>query len=314
MQTTTAHPTQPPVAPLAHSEEHFGEHRDYWWNPEFLDLMAQRWQLSTHRTLLDVGCGRCHWSRLLVQRMAPAAHVVAMDYDPKWAAGDTRIQEAFAAHGATLEFQQGDAHHLPFADDSFDVVTCQTVLMHLANPVAALKEMRRVVRPGGIVICAEPCNLAQAAIANSLNSQNSIDELCDAFRYALLCERGKRAAGEGGLSLGDRLPHLFQQAGFSAIASFLSDKATPNLPPYAGRETQVRIAERLAMHEDARALLWESQVDAWVATLSDPQAQAFVARYHADRPLRRQQMTEQFAAGSYWDSGAALTYLVSAQK
>ncbi|MBI3283766.1 MAG: class I SAM-dependent methyltransferase [Burkholderiales bacterium] len=314
MQTTAAHPIQPPPAPLAHSEEHFGAHRDYWWNPDFLDLMAQRWQLSGYRQLLDVGCGRCHWSLQLAQRMAAGTHVVAMDYDPKWAAGDAGIPAAFATHGATLEFRQGDAHRLPYADDSFDVVSCQTVLMHLADPLAALKEMRRVVRPGGIVICVEPCNLAQAAIANSLNAENSVDELCDAFRYALLCERGKQAAGEGVLSLGDRLPQLFRLAGFDNVVGHLSDKARPNLPPYADRETQAKLAERLSMQEEARGALWEGQVNRWIAALADPQAQAFVARYHARRPARLQQMTEQLAAGAYWDSGSALSYLVSAKK
>ncbi|CAM2154182.1 MULTISPECIES: class I SAM-dependent methyltransferase [Paraburkholderia] len=303
-----------PSPQLAHSEEWFGAYRDYWWNADFLDLMAQRWRLADRHSLLDIGCGQCHWSRLLAPRMARGVHVSALDRDVKWAAGDAAIASAFAAFGASVAFRQGDAQALPFADDSFDVVTCQTVLIHLADPLAALREMRRVVRPGGIVICAEPCNLVQAALANATTTDLSIDELCDAFRYALLCERGKRAAGEGVLSLGDRLPRVFQLAGFTGIQTWLSDKAAPILPPYDDHETRVNLAELNAAHDDARAALWESQVDGWVAALHDVEAQAFVAGIHAKRAESQSELRALIDAQCYWDSGATLTYLVSAGK
>ena len=49
----------------AHSSDQFGEQRDFWWNRDFLDLMARRWRLSEASSLADIGCGLCHWSRLL---------------------------------------------------------------------------------------------------------------------------------------------------------------------------------------------------------------------------------------------------------
>lgn len=303
-----------PLSSLAHSEEWFGPSRDFWWNAEFLDLMSHRWQLAQHRSLLDVGCGQCHWSLLLAPRMAESAHITAMDQDPKWSSGNASLTSAFAALGATVTFQRGDAHKLPFDDDSFDVVTCQTVLMHLADPLAALQEMKRVVRPGGIVICVEPCNLVHVALSNATTMDVSIDELCDAFRYALICEKGKRAAGEGGLSIGDRLPRLFQLAGFSGIRTWLSDKAAPVLPPYLDAETRVNLDELIAAHGDARAALWERQVNDWAAALNDPDAEAFVARIHARRQEDRHKLQALIDAHSYWDSGATLTYLVSAGK
>ena len=48
-----------------HSEEYFGDFRDFWYNFDFLELMAKRWELGNVRTLLDVGCGQCHWTRLV---------------------------------------------------------------------------------------------------------------------------------------------------------------------------------------------------------------------------------------------------------
>lgn len=58
---------------------------------------------------------------------------------------------ASAADVHTIDFAVADVHDLPFADDSFDVVHAHQVLQHVADPVQALREMRRVTRPGGIV-------------------------------------------------------------------------------------------------------------------------------------------------------------------
>jgi SAM-dependent methyltransferase len=50
----------------------------------------------------------------------------------------------------------GDAHALPFTDDSFDATRSERVFQHLAEPAVALAEMRRVTRPGGRVVVTEP--------------------------------------------------------------------------------------------------------------------------------------------------------------
>ena len=61
-------------------------------------------------------------------------------------------QKAAADAGAdNVTFQVADAYELPFPDDAFDVVHAHQVLQHLTDPVAALREMRRVTRPGGVV-------------------------------------------------------------------------------------------------------------------------------------------------------------------
>ncbi len=56
-----------------------------------------------------------------------------------------------AGGAGNVDFAVADAHDLPFADDSFDVVHAHQVLQHVGDPVQALREMRRVTRPGGIV-------------------------------------------------------------------------------------------------------------------------------------------------------------------
>lgn len=303
----------PPPAP-GHSQEYFGPYRDFWWNRDFLELMARRWQLGRYQSLLDVGCGQCHWSRLLTPHLATPARITGMDSDPKWAKGSEALTREFTTLGATLEVTQGDAQQLPFADKSFDVVTCQTVLIHLNDPVAALREMARVTKPGGAVICAEPCNLASTAFASAPTENVSIDERCDDYRYLLLCERGKIAAGEGDSSLGSKLAHLFHLAGLNNVQSYLSDKAQPLLPPYEGRESSVNVAQILESAGTKATTLAHQQDDRWIAALKEPGARGFVERYRQHNAHYAQTLPAMFEAGTYWDSGAAVMYLVSATK
>lgn len=70
--------------------------------------------------------------------------------DAESAGGSVRSERPVAA-AALPSFSAADVYRLPFADASFDVVHAHQVLQHLVDPVAALREMRRVVRPGGTV-------------------------------------------------------------------------------------------------------------------------------------------------------------------
>lgn len=98
-------------------------------------------------SLLDVGCGPGTLSIDLARRVAPG-RVLALDAVSDVLVGARgRADEA----GIDVEFALGDVYHLDLPDDSFDVVHAHQVLQHLTDPVAALKEMRRVCRPGGLV-------------------------------------------------------------------------------------------------------------------------------------------------------------------
>jgi len=62
------------------------------------------------------------------------------------------VAQAAADHSApNLSFEVGDAYALPYEDGGFDVVHAHQVLQHLERPVDALREFRRVVKPGGVV-------------------------------------------------------------------------------------------------------------------------------------------------------------------
>ncbi|MGE3621893.1 MAG: methyltransferase domain-containing protein [Acidimicrobiia bacterium] len=97
--------------------------------------------------LLDVGCGPATITADLAAAVAPG-RVVAVD-----AAAEAveAARATVAARGVDVEVRVGDVYALGEPDGAFDVVHAHQVLQHLADPVAALVEMRRVCRPGGVV-------------------------------------------------------------------------------------------------------------------------------------------------------------------
>jgi len=98
--------------------------------------------------VLDVGCGPGTITVDLAARV-PEGEVVGID-----AAGDVleaARREAGRQGRVNVRFETGDVYHLRFSDAAFDVVHAHQVLQHLGDPVAALAEMRRVCRPGGLV-------------------------------------------------------------------------------------------------------------------------------------------------------------------
>jgi ubiquinone/menaquinone biosynthesis C-methylase UbiE len=87
--------------------------------------------------------------------------------------GSKKAAERASAHGLAdrFSYQVSVAERLPFPDASFDLVTCQTVLIHTPNPGAALDDMLRVARPNGLILAAEPNNVAGALIFDSVSRQ-----------------------------------------------------------------------------------------------------------------------------------------------
>ena len=102
--------------------------------------------LTSDATLLDVGCGPGTITADLAGRVA---RVTALEVT------EDALNLARAEVGrrgvTTVDFAVGDVHALDFPDGAFDVVHAHQVLQHVGDPVAALREMRRVTRPGGIV-------------------------------------------------------------------------------------------------------------------------------------------------------------------
>ena len=292
-----------------HSEKDFTESRNHWYNPDFLELMAKRWGLSRCQSLLDVGAGLCHWNKLLLPFLQKNATITAIDSDPKWAEGSEGLTAYFAERKTPFEYHRADAQKLPFPDASFDVVTCQTVLIHLPDPERALGEMMRVVKPGGIVICAEPSNRAQFILQDSVNRNEDIETTLERVKMGLAMEKIKLMDGEGDQSFGDLLAGTMGRLGFRQIQSFLNDKTVAIFPPYATIEQQAAINNYLGWEDDDRLF---DQEKAHLLELNKNDFPAFLDRY--DGRFGSDRMLESLKNKTYHNGGASLMYLVSGKK
>jgi ubiquinone/menaquinone biosynthesis C-methylase UbiE len=109
--------------------------------PKFLEWLAvpagARW--------LDAGCGTGIQAETILQQCAPAS-VHASDIEPGQVEAAAR---GWAKGGA--QFEVADVCKLPYADASFDVVASALLINFVPQPLEALREMARVVRPGGVV-------------------------------------------------------------------------------------------------------------------------------------------------------------------
>lgn len=298
-----------------HSEEYLGEERDVWWNQDYFDLLAKRWKLDQYSTVLDVGCGLCHWSKKLLPYLKKPANVTALDYDPKWAAEREEIRAYFKAHDTGIEFLQGDACQLPFASESFAVVTCQTLLIHLQDPLKALLEMKRVLQKGGLLLCAEPNNLAGNLVRTSIMEEESIEETLERIKFNLIYEKGKKIMGEGDNSFGDFLPGYFARAGLTETKVYLSDRGFPIVPPYAssGEMSFFKALERWAEKNEG-PFDYHQALRYFKAVSEDKEHLDFFHRQWRKNKDELERQRQEVQKKRFHTGGAAIMYLVSGRK
>jgi SAM-dependent methyltransferase len=219
--------------------------------------------LAPGQSLLDVGSGPGTITVDLARRIAPG-RVTAVEVSED-ALRLTRA-EAVAQGQDTIDFAVADVHDLDCRDDSFDLVHAHQVLQHVADPVRALKEMRRVCRPGGIV----------AARDSDYAAFTWYPDNPDLDRWLRLYRRATRANG-GEPDAGRRLLSWARAAGFTDVTTTAATWcfATPADRQWWGGMW----AERIVRSALARQLL-----DSGLATDADLQRIAAAWRSWADEP------------------------------
>lgn len=227
-------------------------------------------ELVSGRSLLDVGSGPGTITADFARRLMPG-RVTALE----------ATEAALALTRAEMERQgidnvdhvTGDVHAMDFADGSFDIVHAHQVLQHVSDPVQALREMRRVCKPGGVV-----------AVRDSDYAgfvwYPEMPELAEWMRWY------QQAARENGdePNAGRHLLSWAQQAGFSDITATSSTwcLATPESREWWGSMWADRILHsRIAgqLKESGIATLadlerisvawaeWASRKDSWLSIL-----------------------------------------------
>lgn len=146
-QPPNPRPTTPPAQATLH-EVRTAQNSAAFLLPKLQSLQETNPALR----LLDVGAGSGTISISFAQ-LIPQGDVTAIDLNPSIL---PRAQaNAEKANVTNISFQQGSVFALPFADETFDVVFCHQVLIHIGTPWDALREMLRVTKRGGVVAARE---------------------------------------------------------------------------------------------------------------------------------------------------------------
>ncbi|MGX1116582.1 ubiquinone/menaquinone biosynthesis C-methylase UbiE [Streptomyces ambofaciens] len=161
--------------------------------------------LRPHMRVLDIGCGPGTITADLAE-LVPDGHVTGVDRSPEIV---ERARATAAARGlGNTDFAVADVHALDYPDDTFCVVHAHQVLQHVGDPVRALREMKRVAKPNGIIAVRDSDYAAMTWYPASPGMDNWLD----------LYRRVARANG-GEPDAGRRLKAWALEAGFTDITA-----------------------------------------------------------------------------------------------
>ena len=120
------------------------------WKTLSFDLL----EAGPGAVVVDVGCGLGDDVRALALRTAPGGRAIGVNMSASMI--DEARRRSAGGTGAGGEFHVADATSLPLGDGAADGCRCERLLQHVEDPAAVVREMARVVRPGGVVLAAEP--------------------------------------------------------------------------------------------------------------------------------------------------------------
>lgn len=189
------------------------------WTEGLRRYLFERSGLAPGQRLLEVGCGT---GAVLVGLAQSGCRLHGLDLDREFlqqaqinlSATQTGDVYTHTAPGlptpkpllpAPASLVQGDAHHLPYAGGSFDLAYCHFLLLWVSDPAQALREVRRVLRPGGWALA-----LAEPDYGGRVDYPEALIPLGELQEAAL-----RRQGAE--TRLGRRLGALFHRAGFSDV-------------------------------------------------------------------------------------------------
>lgn len=165
--------------------------------------------------VLDVACGTGIVARLASQQVGSNGTVAGLDLNP----GMLAVARSVTPADMSIEWYESGAEDMPLPDEAFDVVLCQISLQFMTDKLAALREMRRVLAPGGRLILNVPGPTAKTFAALAQAMERHINPQAAGFVTHVF-------------SLHDttEIQQLLSEAGFRDIAVQANNKML-NLPP-----------------------------------------------------------------------------------
>ncbi len=293
-----------------HWFKHLDATRRFMWDHKDLPRLASALELRAGMRIADFGCGWGFLGHLLLPLISPGGRVDGFELqDELIKRGRERIAEA--GHGSRIVLYQGDITSLDeVQSDRYDLAICQTVLMHLSRPDQALSEMRRVVKPGGLVVAIEPDLLASGASRRENLSGEDYDHLRDRLMVDSYAMQGCQNSGAGDYRIASKLPELMSQAGLIEPHLWFNPMSNQCSPPYR-QEQDDYAAFLLEHHESGSAEEFEST---WRMLYEAGGGPAELWKRYTEREsVLKQRRLEALRAGSYQAAGNAMLGVCTAR-
>ncbi len=189
------------------------------FRPE-LEAAVRSYCLAAGARILDCPCGDGFYTAIFAEHMTSGA-LVAADVATE-CLDRARVAVRPAAASLTVEYVEADSYRLPFDDDSFDLAWCATSFITLDDPVRALRELRRVTRPGGRVAVLETDEYHSVLLPWPVGLELAL--------YRAIREESRLRYGSGGkFSQTRRLRAEFLEAGLTPAVkrTVVADRVAP---------------------------------------------------------------------------------------
>ena len=299
-----------------HSEEWITNARDYWWNQDYLELILKRNNLTAITSLADIGCGKGYMTYKLIPLLNNIKKCYGRDIET------SHIQDALNKTkyfpNVLFDFKAQNAEALDIPDDTVDLSVCQTLLLHVKDPLKVIDEMKRITNVGGTVMAIETNNAINSLVANSILGENNtehiddIDKTLTKLRYDLTIQKGIYNLNEGYLSIGDFLPKLFVEAGLKDIQVSIVDKACALVPPYDSQEKKARAKEMLDWIDNSSAEYdYEQMLKYYIAGGGDKKSFDDLWQMQQQEIIK---IKQAILDEKYIMPGGALMYIVTGKK
>lgn len=175
-------------------------------------------------TIVDVGCGTGDFTRYLALLSPGRARMVGVDARAaSIKAAEAETKKAGLSKGVV--FKVGDVNKLPLENNYADLTCCRTLLMHLPDPLIAVKEMARITRRGGSVVAVEPGGMRTFHDHKDQKFTELALAVEKAYREGIKKLEGKDFA------IGEKLPGIFQRAGLIGVRAEVQADAWVNSDP-----------------------------------------------------------------------------------
>jgi len=287
--------------------------RKFMWREDTLDIYAKWAGFKKGMIVTDIGCGLGFLGYSFWDHFGSNGHYIGVDTNLSLLKDASNASHDWP-EGGVITFINGNAYNIPIPDNTCDMVMCQTLLMHLKRPEDCLKEMKRITKPGGVILCSEPDNLSSMLSKRFWTLPDyDLDEMLLMMKVIILSCKGRINLGLGDFNIGVKITHMMGRLGLIDIDARLNDGVWFVEPPYSGEKQlhRLKIIKR-NMLEDEHVQFWrEKNREEFIAGGgTSEEYERYIQCLDRIKPL----FTEQIENGTFASCGSSDMYFIKGRK